>query len=242
MKKLGLRSHFLKFWTTSNTQTRKMGVSPQKMGSEPQKWVPDPQKWCFWPKNGHFWPQNGGTPPKRGVETKCRFLGVKFHGFFLKKTSLKTMVFFRVRPKLCSNPRGTPRNSDRFWPNFDQKMGVFLKVIGFSREWGLQKWPHFWPPRGGQFGPFLTPKWVEPRESAFLTRNRHFYPIWTPKHPKNGSRTPKNGVPGPPKWGGPKKKVAGFSKGVKKRSLKTMVKFLDFLVIFPLKFLEKTNS
>ena len=124
MKKLGLRSHFLKFWTTSNTQIRKMGVSPQKMGSGPQKWVPDPKNGVFDPKMVIFDPKMG-VPPKKGVETKCRFLGVKFHGFFLKKTSLKTMVFFRVRPKLCSNPRGTPRNSDRFWPNFDQKMGVF---------------------------------------------------------------------------------------------------------------------
>ena len=138
MKKLGLRSHFLKFWTTFNTQIRKMGGIPPKMGSGPQKWVPDPKNGVFDPKMVIFDPKMG-VPPKKGVETKCRFLGVKFHGFFLKKTSLKTMVFFRVRPKLCSNPRGTPRNSDRFWPNFDQKMGVFLKVIGFSREWGLQK-------------------------------------------------------------------------------------------------------
>ena len=115
------------FWNFGPLPTPK----PEKWGYPPKKWGPNPKNGSRTPKNGVFDPKmvifdpKMGVPPKKGVETKCRFLGVKFHGFFLKKTSLKTMVFFRVRPKLCSNPRGTPRNSDRFWPNFDQKMGVF---------------------------------------------------------------------------------------------------------------------
>ena len=124
-KKFGLRLHFLKFWTTFNPQTRKVRVTPQKVGSEPQKWVPNPKNGGFWPQKREGTPQKGGYPPKWGVETKWRFLGVEFHGFFLKIWSLKTMVFCRVRSKLCSGLRGTPRKLDPFLPNFDQKMGVF---------------------------------------------------------------------------------------------------------------------
>ena len=124
-KKFGLRLHFLKFWTTFNPQTRKMGGNPPKSGVGPQKWVPNPKNGGFWPQKRGVPPKNGGYPPKWGVETKWRFLGVKFHGFFLKIWSLKTMVFCRVRSKLCSGLRGTPRKLDPFLPNFDQKMGVF---------------------------------------------------------------------------------------------------------------------
>ena len=124
-KKFGLRLHFLKFWTTFNPRTRKMGGNPPKSGVGPQKWVPNPKNGGFWPQKRGVPPKNGGYPPKWGVETKWRFLGVEFHGFFLKIWSLKTMVFCRVRSKLCSGLRGTPRKLDPFLPNFDQKMGVF---------------------------------------------------------------------------------------------------------------------
>ena len=116
---------FWNFGPLSTPEPEKWGVTPQKVGSGPQKWVPNPKNGGFWPQKRGVPPKNGGYPPKWGVETKWRFLGVEFHGFFLKIWSLKTMVFCRVRSKLCSGLRGTPRKLDPFLPNFDQKMGVF---------------------------------------------------------------------------------------------------------------------